>query len=156
MASSAAPTVPAYLKELPPERRAVIKTVRALIRRHLPAGYREAMRGGMITYEIPLARYPETYNGQPLCYVALAAQKNFYALYLSGVYVQLHRQASLRQAFQRAGKKLDMGKSCLRFNNLDDLPLEVIGEVIASTPPEAMIEIHERVRAAAASKRARS
>lgn len=147
MASSAAATVPAYLTALPPERRAVIKAVRALIRSHLPAGYREAMRWGMINYEIPLARYPDTYNGQPLCYLALAAQKHHYALYLSGVYVQPHGQAALRQAFARAGKKLDMGKSCLRFRALDDLPADVIGEVIASTPPATLIAAHEAAHA---------
>ena len=82
MVSSAAATVEAYLAELPPERRAVVATVRALVNAHLPEGYVEGMHWGMIGWVIPLSRYPVTYNKQPLIYAALAAQKNNYALYL--------------------------------------------------------------------------
>ena len=84
MVSSKAQTVPEYLAELPAERRAVIAAVRKVVRKHLPKGYVEAMNWGMICYEIPLKRYPITYNKQPLSYAALAAQKNNYALYLMG------------------------------------------------------------------------
>ena len=143
MVSSKATTVEQYLAELPEDRREVLSAVRDLIRRHLPEGYREGVNWGMISYEIPLERYPDTYNKRPLGYVALAAQKNAYSLYLMGVYADPTQEARLREAFQEAGKKLDMGKSCVRFRKLDDLPTEAIGELIASTPPERYIEMYE-------------
>ena len=143
MVSSRATTVEQYLSELPEDRRAVVEAVRDLIRRRLPAGYRESMSWGMISYEIPLERYPDTYNKQPLGYVALAAQKNAYSLYLLGVYADPAQEARLREAFRAAGKKLDMGKSCLRFRKLDDLPLDALGDLIASTPPDAYIALYE-------------
>jgi hypothetical protein len=146
MVSSAATTVAKYLASLPAERRKVIAAVRGIIRRNLPKGYREVMNWGMISYEVPLSRYPDTYNGQPLIYVALAAQKNFYAVYLTCVYHDAKRAAWFRDAFKAAGKKLDMGKSCLRFKRLDDLPLEVIGQAVASTSLEQRIAIHEASR----------
>src|SRR5262245_23390958 len=126
MARSNAATVQAYLDELPEEGRAIIAAVRKVILRHLPKGFREAMNWGVCNYEIPLERYPDTYNGQPLTYVALAAQKNHYALYLMCVYGDDKRQGWLRAEFEKAGKKLDMGKSCVRFKRLEDLPLDVI------------------------------
>ena len=147
MVQSAATTVAGYLAELPKERGEVLSAVRKVIRKHLPRGYREAMGWGMITYTNPLEQYPETYNGQPLCYAALAAQKNHFALYLMCVFGDSGEAKKLRDGFRKAGKKLDMGKSCVRFHGLDDLPLDVIGEAIASTPPEAFIARHEAVRA---------
>lgn len=146
MATSKASTVEQYLEQLPPERRAVVSKVRELVRRNLPKGYDETMAFGMIGYGIPLSRYPTTYNGQPLGYVALAAQKNYYALYLMGPYVNGEQGTELAEAFKRAGKKMDMGKSCLRFKSLDDLPLDAIGRVIASTLPEDLIAHYEAVR----------
>jgi hypothetical protein len=146
MAVSKAPTVAAYLKSLPPDKRRVVSTVRTVVRKHLPKGYREAMGFGMITYGIPLKTYPKTYNGQPLCYAGLAAQKNHYALYLMGAYADPENAKKLAAGFKARGKKLDMGKSCLRFSSLDDLPLDVIGDTIASTPPKQMIEFFEKTR----------
>lgn len=147
MVSSAASTVSEYLASLPPERRAVITAVRKLIRGSLPKGYREAMNYGMINYEIPLTRYPNTYNGRPLTYVALAAQKNKYSLYLTCAYMDEARATRLRNAHARAGKKLDMGKSCVRFKSLDDLELDAIASEIASTTPAQFIERYEAARA---------
>jgi hypothetical protein len=146
MATSRAATVAEYLAELPEERRAVVAALRDLVLRHLPAGYAETMNWGMISYEIPLARYPTTYNKQPLAYVALAAQKNHYALYLNCVYQSEERAAALADAFARAGKTLDMGKSCVRFRRLDDLALDAIAESVASTPPAELIAGYERSR----------
>jgi hypothetical protein len=143
MARSQAATVDAYLNELPENRRAVVAAVREVVLQHLPEGYEEKMNWGMISYEVPLERYPDTYNGQPLGYAALAAQKHYYALYLMGAYADPAQAARLQAAFDRAGKKMDMGKSCLRFRTLADLPLDAIGEVIASTPPEALIARYE-------------
>lgn len=145
MASSRAATVEEYLAELPPERRQVVSAVRDVVLRSLPEGYRESMGFGMIVWEIPLERYPVTYNKQPLGYAALAAQKNYYALYLS-VYQDAEQEARFREEFARAGKKLDMGKSCVRFRKLDDLPLDVVGRTVASTPPEELIRRYEESR----------
>jgi hypothetical protein len=146
MARSNAVTVEEYLQELPEERRAVLAAVRAVILRNLPDGYREAMRWGMISYEVPLERCPTTYNGQPLCYAGLAAQKNYYAIHLMSVYGSAERASWFREEFRKAGKKLDMGKACVRFRRLEDLPLEVIGRVIAATSPQAWLAVYEASR----------
>jgi len=146
MVQSKAATVEEYLAELPEERRAVISVVRDVILSHLPEGYEEAMAWGMIGYAIPLERYPNTYNKKPLAFVALAAQKNYYSLYLMCAYQDSEDEAFLRRAFAKAGKKLDMGKCCIRFRRLDELPLDAIGEVIARTPPETMIATYEASR----------
>jgi hypothetical protein len=147
MVQSRAATVEQYLAELPPERRAVVSAVRDVVRANLPAGYEEAMAYGMIGYAVPLARYPDTYNGQPLAYAALAAQKSYYALYLTCATDDPADAAWLAEAFRAAGKRLDMGKSCLRFRSLDDLPLAAIGEFIGRTPPERFVAQHEAARA---------
>jgi hypothetical protein len=154
MPSSKAETVEQYLQELPEDRRAVLSAVRDLVVRNLPAGYREAMGFGMITWVVPLADYPDTYNGQPLGYAALAAQKNYYALYLNCVYQDPALEQRLRDAFARAGKKLDMGKSCVRFRKLEDLPLDAIGTLIAGTPPRDFIARYEQVRSETTAARA--
>ena len=147
MASSAARTVDQYLKELPAERREVLSTVREIIRKNLPKGYQETMNWGMISYEVPLDRVPKTYNGQPLMYAALAAQKNHYAVYLISMYQDGAPTGWFAEEFRKAGKKLDMGKSCVRFKRLEDLPLETIGKAIRGTSVEKLIEIYERSRA---------
>jgi len=146
MVSSAATTVDAYLAELPPERSAVIAKVRDMINTHLPPGYVERMNWGMICWEIPLSRYSITYNKQPLGYVALAAQKNNYALYLMNVGSDSGDEAGLRAAYARAGKKLDMGKCCLRFKSLERLLVDEIASLIAGTPVDAYIARYEASR----------
>lgn len=146
MASSNATTVKGYLDELPADRRKVVSKVRNIVRRNLPKGYEEKMNWGMICYQVPLKVVPETYNGQPLCYAALAAQKNYHALYLMNVYGDKKTSAWFKEEFKKAGKKLDMGKSCVRFRSLDDLPLDTIAEVIAKTPMKKYIEMHNSAR----------
>ena len=146
MVSSRARTVKAYLKELPADRRAVVSKLRSVIRRHLPAGYQETMNWGMIAYQVPLERYPETYNGEPLLYAAVAAQKRHYSLYLTSVYQQNALEKRLRAAFDRAGKKLDMGKSCIRFKTLEDLPMEALGEIVGSVSVEEFLKNYEKAR----------
>jgi hypothetical protein len=146
MVQSKATTVKEYLDELPADRREEIAKVRSVVRKSLPKGYRETMNWGMISYEIPLERYPDTYNKQPLAYASLAAQKNFNALYLTGCYGDPKQRKRLEDAFRESGKKMDMGKSCLHFRRADDLPLDTIGEIIAGMPPEKMIEMYEAAR----------
>lgn len=139
-------TVAEYLAGLPKERRSAIEAVRKLVRRNLPEGYRETIAWGGITYEVPLERYPDTYNGKPLAYVCLAAQKSHCALHLMGVYQVPAQAAKLKAAFAAAGKKADMGRSCIRFRTPEDLPLAAIGKLIASTPVERFIAQYEASR----------
>jgi hypothetical protein len=146
VASSGARTVEEYLRELPEDRREVVSRVRDRILMNLPEGFEETMNWGMISYEVPLSRHPDTYNKKPLMYMALAAQKNHYAVYSSGVYMDPEGEGRLKEAFDRAGKKLDMGKSCIRFKKLDDLPLDVIGDVAAGHSVEEFIRAYEAAR----------
>lgn len=146
MPRSDAATVDAYLAGLPAERRDVIAAVRDAINLHLPAGYEERMNWGMISWEVPLSRYPDTRNGQPLSFVALAAQKNHYALYLMCVYVDSPAEAGLRRAYADVGRKLDLGKSCLRFRRLEDLLLPAVVQIVAATPVAVHIARHEAGR----------
>ena len=139
MVSSKAATVDEYLAELPEERREAIATVRRFILDHLPEGYVEGMNWGMIVYEIPLERYPDTYNKQPLGLVALASQKNYMSLYLLG-------DDEFRRRWKETGKKLDMGKTCIRFRQVDDLALDVIGDTLATTPVDRLIATYEAAR----------
>jgi len=103
-----------------------------MILEHLPKGYEEAMNWGMIAYQVPLETCPDTYNGQPLMYAALAAQKNHNAVYLTAIYMDDKARRAFEKAYRATGKRLDVGKSCVRFRNLEDLPLQVIGDAIAS------------------------
>ena len=152
MVQSSAKNVPDYIASLPAERAAVVAELRRLIREHLPPGYEERMGFGMLCYEVPLSRYPDTYNGQPLCYIGLAAQKNGYSLYLTGPYLYGDEGArKFRAAWAKSGKKLDMGKSCVRFKRIEDLALDVVAENIASIPVDAYIHQYEAVRANTAS-----
>jgi hypothetical protein len=144
---SAATTPESYLAGLPEDRRAVVSAVRDLVLANLPAGYEEVVGYGMLTYVVPLSRYPDTYNKQPLAYVALAAQKNYYSVYLTSPYQDEGYDDWFREEFRKAGKKLDMGKSCVRFKRLDDLPLDVIGRSVAQMRPEEFIAQYEAARA---------
>ena len=158
MVSSAATTVGAYLASLPPDRRAAVETVREVVNRNLPAGFVEGMQYGMIGWAVPLARFPGTYNGQPLGVAALAAQKGYLSLYLMAVHGGEH-EAWFLQEYARSGKRLDMGQSCVRFKTADDLPLELIGQAIARISPEQLIARHEAAHgkgAAAARTKARA
>ena len=122
--------------------------MRAFILEHLPSGYVETMAWGMICYLIPLARYSGTYNGHPLCYIGLAAQKNNYTIYLTGPYMLgEENDRKFRAAFVAAGKRIDMGKGCLHFKRVDDLALEVLGESIAGVTVDFFIRQYEKVRA---------
>lgn len=142
---SDAATVEEYLASLPADRRGALQEVRRVILASLPAGYEEAMNWGMITYQVPPAVYPDTYNGQPLMCAALASQKHHMALYLTSIYMDDAARQAFDAQYRATGKRYDVGKSCVRFRRLEDLPLEIIGRAIAGAP---MAEFVERVRAA--------
>jgi hypothetical protein len=146
MVKSDAKTVEDYLQTLPPERREAISAVRDVILQNLPQGYVESMNWGMISYEIPLSRYPKTYNKQPLMLAALAAQKNYLSLYLLTVYGDKKTEEWFRERYRASGKKLDMGKSCVHFRKSDDLPLDLVGEAIRRSTVETYIERYEMAR----------
>ena len=146
MVRSAAATVEEYLQELVPDRREEIQAVRELVLDNLPPGYVETMNWGMITYEIPLDRYPDTYNKQPLMYAALASQKRYMSLYLMCVYSHRESRIWFEERFKASGKKLNMGKSCVRFRRVEDLPLDLIAETVAGTSVEDYIKFYEASR----------
>lgn len=134
-------TVQKYLASLPEDRRDTIVLVRKLILDNLPKGYEEGMLYGMIGYYIPLSKYSKTYNGQPLGYIALASQKNYLSLYLMSIYGE--NEQSFRLEYRKSGKKIDMGKSCVRFKKFDDLPVELLAKTISSLTPEEFIARYE-------------
>ena len=143
---SKAKTVDEYLDELDDTRRNAISAVREVVLENLPDGYEEDIGFGMITYSVPLATFPDTYNKKPLMYAALASQKRHMALYLTNVYGDGSLEAWFREQYLATGKKLDMGKSCVRFKKLEDLPLELVGETIAKTPIAEFLEIYQESR----------
>ena len=147
MAQSAVQTVEEYLNELSADRREAITATRNVILEHLPEGYDETMQYGMISYVIPLERYPVTYNRLPLAYASLASQKNYMSLYLMNVYGDTETERWFTERYKASGRKLNMGKSCVRFKTLEDLPLDLIGEVIAWTTVVDFIERYEAARA---------
>mgnify|MGYP001544763823 FL=1 len=145
---SEATTVEEYLAELAADRREAIEAVREVILENLPDGYVESMNWGMIAYEVPLEVYPDTYNKQPLAFAALASQKNHMAVYLTGIYISDEAREEFEAAYRATGKRFDVGKSCVRFRKLDDLPLDLIGETVASLPVDRLIARVEEVGSA--------
>ena len=139
-----------YLATLAPDRRAQIDPVVKFVRKHVPKGYEEAVSRKTIVWAVPFTLLPKTYNGQPLWYLALAAQKNYNALYLMNAYGIPRLRKLLETGFKKAGKKLDMGKSCLLFKTMDDLDLDSVGQVIADTPVDKYIEAYHASRKKAA------
>lgn len=143
---SKAPTVAKYLASLPADRRAAIEQVRATILKNLGKGYAEGMTYGMIGYFVPHSVYPPGYHcdpRQPLPFAGLASQKQHMSMYLMCVYGDARREAELRAAFAKAGKKLDMGKACIRFKRAEDLALPAIGAIIKRTTAKKYIAFME-------------
>lgn len=153
MVTSRVESVDEYLASLPDDRREAIATVRQVILSNLPEGFEEVMQYGMISYVVPLARHPDTYNGQPLAAAALASQKQYMSVYLMSVYADDGLRASFEDAYRKTGKKLNMGKSCVRFRSLEQLPLELVGEAIARVGVDEFIDTYEAARRRAASTR---
>lgn len=145
---SKATTVDQYLASLPEDRRAAISAVREVILENLDDGYEEGIQYGMIGYYVPHKVFPAGYHcdpKQPLPFASLASQKSHMAVYLMCVYGQPEQEKWFRQAWAKTGKKLDMGKSCVRFKKLEDVALDVIGETIRRVPAKAYIAHYESV-----------
>jgi uncharacterized protein YdhG (YjbR/CyaY superfamily) len=146
MVQSNATTMDDYLKKLPEERREMMIEIRKVILENLPEGYEERMNWGMISYEIPLETYPDTYNKQPLSYVAVASQKRHMAIYLMGCYMDQEQTKLLHDAFDVMGVKPNMGKSCVRFTKLEKIPLETIGKLVGMMSVDDYIKRYESSR----------
>jgi uncharacterized protein YdhG (YjbR/CyaY superfamily) len=146
---SKAKTPSEYIKSLPAERRQAISKVRRVIKKHLPKGYVETMQYGMLAYVVPLKIYPDGYlddKKTPLPYVSLASQKQHMAVYLSNIYGEQKLAKWFKAKYKKSGKKMDMGKSCVRFRKLDDLPLELIGQAVGKTSVKDFIKLYEQSR----------
>ena len=137
--ASSADAVTRHLSGLPADRREQVERVRAVILQNLPAGYEEAVHKGMIVYQVPWERYSDTYNGQPLWYAALSTGSKKMSLHLMSIYAMDSLLRRLHAAFAEQGRKPDMGKSCVRFKSADDLPLPVIGDIIAAISVEQWV-----------------
>ncbi len=146
MATSDATSPDEYIAALPPDCRATVEAIRDAVRENLPDGFVEGMAYGMIGWYVPLETFPDTYNGQPLGLAALANQKNHVALYLNNVYGDRPTEARFRDAWAASGKKLDMGKSCVRIKKLDDVPLDVVGRTIGETTLDTFLEHYRAAR----------
>jgi hypothetical protein len=141
---SKATTVNEYLEQLPEDRRAALQAVREVVLKHLPKGYEEVLQYGMLAYVVPLKAFPAGYlnrKNEPVAYVCLASQKNYMSLYLMSVYGDA--EGKFRKEYEATGKKLDMGKSCVRFKKVEELPLEVIGKAVAKWPMKGFIAMCE-------------
>jgi hypothetical protein len=156
---SKAKTVAAYLAVLPPDRRAAIEAVRKVILKNLDPDFEEGMQYGMISYYVPHRIYAAGYHcdpSQPLPFACLASQKNYMSLHLMSIYGDSEQAKRFREDWAQTGKKLDMGKSCIRFKKLEDLPLDVIGKAVARVKAKNYIaacqsQLQSRQRAKASS-----
>jgi hypothetical protein len=144
---SKAATVEQYLSGLPAERREALEAVRSVLLANLDKEYEEGMQYGMIGYYVPHRTFPPGYHcdpKQPLSFAALASQKNYMSLYLMCVYGHAPLAEWFRQAWSKTGKKLNMGKACLRFKKVEDLALDVIAEVIRRVPVKKYLQQYEQ------------
>ena len=140
---SDAATPEEYVASLPEERREAIAAVRDAVRAGIPDGFEEGVEFGMISWHVPLERYPKTYNGRPLSYVSLASQKRYMSLYLMGIYGDDGNRSWFEAAAAERGAKLDVGKACVRFRRLDDLPLDLVTQAVARIGVDEYLEAYE-------------
>ena len=141
-----ASTAAEFLDGLSPERRKTIEAARALVRKHIDKGFKEGFAWGSIMWWVPLSVFPDTYNGQPLGFCALGAHKSYCTLYLMSAYGDKKQKQWLADEFKKAGKRFDMGGSCLHFETLDDLPVKAVATVIASRTAKEWIAMYKKVR----------
>ena len=148
---SKAPTPDAYIAEMPADRQKVFNKLRAVIKKNLPKGFKETMGYGMMGYCVPHSLYPAGYHcnpKDPLPFMGLASQKNFIAVYHMGIYADPALRKWFVTAHAKASpKKLDMGKSCIRYKKPEDIPFEIIGELASKlTPAEWITKYEERLK----------
>lgn len=156
---SKAKTVNRYLADLPDARREALQAIRAVVLKNLPKGYEEGMQYGRIGYFVPHSVYPPGYHcdpKQPLPFAGLASQKHYMSISLMCIYGDPELEAWFRTAWAKTGKKLDMGKSCVRFKKIEDVPLKVLGEAIKRVPAKKFIEHYEMTIKPAAKRPSRA
>lgn len=145
---SKAQTPDDYINEVPEERKKVMSELRKTIKKNLPKGFKEGMGYGMLGYSVPHSIYPSGYHcdpKQPLPFLGLASQKNFIALYHMGIYADPKLLKWFTTEFAKVStKKLDMGKSCIRFKKAEDVPIPLIGELCKKMSPQDWIDIYEK------------
>jgi len=149
-------SVKEYLDSLPEERRKALAKVRAAVNKGLPKGYREGIQYGMIGWSVPHKIYPAGYHcdpKQPVPFAGLASQKNHMSLYLMCIYGDEKHRKWFESEWKKTGKKLDMGKGCVRFKKVEDLPLDVITEAVARVPVDAFLEHYEKMVPASARRK---
>ncbi len=142
-------TVKEYLDSLPEDRRKAIASVRTAVNKGLPAGYKEGLQYGMISWCVPHELFPSGYHcdpKQPLAFACLANQKNHMSLYLMCVYGDTGHRQWFEEEWKKTGKKLDMGKACIRFKKAEDLPLELVTEAVSRVPVAKFVAHYEAVR----------
>jgi len=136
-----------YINELPDDRKVVILKIREVIAKNIPNGFEAGMGYGMLSYHIPKNMYPDGYHCDPklpLPFMNLASQKNFIALYHMGIYANENLLNWFVEEFPKHCKrKLDMGKSCIRFKKMDDIPYDLIGELVSKMTPQEWINIYD-------------
>ncbi len=144
---SKATSIENYLEEIPKVRLAGFKKLRAVVKKNLPKGFKEMMCYGSIGFVVPHSKYPKGYHcnpEQPLPFMNLASQKNYIAVYHMGVYAKGELLKWFQSAHAKASpKKLDMGKSCIRYKNPEDIPFELIGELASKMTPDDWISCYE-------------
>jgi len=149
-------TAKEYLDSLPEDRRAAIRQVRAAVNQGLPKGYREGIQYGMIGWFVPHSLYPDGYHCDPkqgVPFAALASQKNYMSLYLMCIYGDEKHRAWFEKEWAKSGKKLNMGKSCVRFKRVEELPLELITEAVRRVPVDAFLSHYEAAISPATKKK---
>ena len=149
MVSSSATSVDSYLAELTPERSRDVAKLRELCLNHLPAGLEEAMNWGMISYQVPFSTVEQTYNSQPLLFAAIASQKQYISLYLMSIYAFDEAREMFESDWRASGMKLNVGKACIRFRNLDSAPLDVIQRALGQVTVEEYVSRYLEVRGSA-------
>lgn len=154
MVSSTTTTAEEYLATLPEDRREAVAVVRQVVLENLPDSFVEGMSHGMLGWYLPLERFGDTYNGEPLGLAGIASQKNYISLYLNTVYSDPIEEAWFQKRYAASGKRLNMGKSCLRFRRLEELALDVIGETIRRVDVESFIAHYEAARGSSRRTRA--
>ncbi len=145
---SKAANVEQYLKEIPADRRNDINAIRGVLKTHLPEGYEEIMQYGMIGYVVPHRLFPAGYHcdpKQPLCFAGLASQKNHLSLYIMPLYAESPELTWFESEWKKSGKKLDMGKCCIRFRKVDDIPIDLIGKLVARWPVSRWTEVYQAI-----------
>ena len=146
---SKATTPDAYMAEIPEERQKAFTKLRSVIKKNIPKGFSESMGYGMMGWVVPHSKYPAGYHcnpRDPLPFIGIASQKNFIAIYHMGVYADPALLKWFTTAHAKASpRKLDMGKSCIRYKKPDDIPFELIGELASKMTPDEWIAIYEKV-----------